>query len=219
MCPRRPISPPSRTRTLTYPMPACWHVSRRLSMILASTTPARKPRIPGLKVLPGLRGLPRVCAGGSGTFAQPQQVLDKARSGGMAGSAVVRGCANHRRHRLRLFLSPTVFRGPLAGAGRETFLDDFQKHWPTDAEHTHVDLIATAHGAREACAISTAPRPRQVQPGSKSALPERRTDNPMKRYANAKKVLPRDLFEKVQTPQRHALGAGAKAMGVGGNFS
>jgi hypothetical protein len=33
---------------------------------------------------------------------------------------------------------------------------------------------------------------------SLSFLPKRRTDNPMKRYANAEKVLPRDLFEKVQ---------------------
>lgn len=27
-----------------------------------------------------------------------------------------------------------------------TFLDDFQKHWPTDAEHTYVDFIR--HGSR-----------------------------------------------------------------------
>ena len=51
---------------------------------------------------------------------------------------------------------------------------------------------------RNACTVPTVPRPRQIQPGSKSTLPERRTDNPMKRYANAEKVLPRDLFEKVQ---------------------
>ena len=76
-------------------------------------------------------------AGRGGTAAQPAQVLDPARPGGMAGGAVVRGCADHRWYRPRFFLSPAVFRGSSAGAG----LADLSRRFPealADRRRSHL---------------------------------------------------------------------------------
>ena len=46
-----------------------------------------------------------------------------------------------------------------------TFLDDFQKHWPTDAEHTYVDFIR--HGSRgEGEAVPAAPLAADTEDGA-----------------------------------------------------
>ena len=51
------------------------------------------------------------------------------------------GNANDRRHRSRILISATLFRDASPAPDWPAFLDDFQRHWPTDDEHTYVDFV------------------------------------------------------------------------------
>src|SRR5262249_23967675 len=72
----------------------------------------------------------------------------------MAGGAAGRAGADAGRDRSRLLFSAALFRGvwPQARLAR-AFLDDFQRHWPTDDDHTYVDFVregVTGNGAARA---------------------------------------------------------------------
>ncbi len=70
---------------------------------------------------------------GGGAAAQPSQVLDATRHRALVGRAARGGRSDDRRHRYF-----EVHRLP---PDWPTFLEDFQRHWPTDAQHPYVDLV------------------------------------------------------------------------------
>lgn len=59
----------------------------------------------------------------------------------MAGRAARRGCADADRHRPRLLVPAVLFEAYGLSLDWPSFLDDFQRHWPTDGDHASVELV------------------------------------------------------------------------------
>ncbi len=69
----------------------------------------------------------------------------------MVGRDAPGKCTHVGRHRSRLLVSVAVFRDPRLDWA--AFLDDFQRHWPTDEDHAYVDFVrqgALGDGAKRA---------------------------------------------------------------------